>query len=552
MNQRSKDLSTPWLGSKKESSSYRRKAIASVPFFKDSPIEGSAIAEMNTSPSEEFIIMDKLLERRSYRERRMFAHNEPGENLRKNSMDRRIINRRNTPRIFGNFNAQIKSFGKNKKVEAEVLNMGNRGIYIESENFLGSKGAVLDILFNIDGDKLKIQSTVVWQKKDDLTNKYRCGLMINTEKDKIIALEKMLWMSKEYIRQIVRPQIEKMNLNEILKQKIIGFFENDVNTFARQYSKNEKAILRGFLEKEEAKNVVRELINQIVEKGNLLFNDIQESKILSKIKEIFRQTIGCWIYQSELMTHALTKPRGYPGDYKMIEIVYNNKLISKKIGQGIDRYFLDDAYAVAVRNRKKGMGKILKEQIKKVKINETLKIMNAACGSSREIKELFEKKMECQGKVIFSLIDHDKEALDYTRASLMKVKPKWAELDLIEENILRLRPGNEKYVNKFIGYNLLYSIGLADYLPDKILLIFYEFCKKVMANNGCLVIAHKDKDRYEPIPHNWYADWNFIPRNYLEFMELTRKVFGDDYRIETIWEPSEIIFFLKISKKERE
>ncbi len=481
----------------------------------------------------------------------MFAHNDIGENFRKNSMDRRIINRRNTPRVFGNFNAQIKSFGKHK-VEAEVLNMGNRGIYIESNNFLGSKGAVLDILFNIDGDKLKIQSTVVWQKKDDLTNTYRCGLMINTERDKIIALEKMLWMSKEYIRQIVRPQIEKMNLNEILKQKIIDFFRNDVNTFARQYSKNEKAILKGFLKKEEAKDVVRELINQIVEKGDLLFNDIEESKILSKIKEIFRQTIGCWIYQSELTSHALKKPRGYPGDYKMIELVYDNKLISKKIGQCMDRIFLDNAFAVAIRNRKKWMGNILKEQIKKVKINETLKVMNAACGSSREIKELFEKKMPCQGKVIFSLIDHDQEALDYTRTSLMKVKPKWAELDLIEENILRLRPGNAKYVNKFSGYNLIYSIGLADYLPDKILLIFYEFCKKVLADNGFLVIAHKDKDRYEPILHSWYVDWNFIPRNNPEFRELTRKVFGDDYRIETIWEPSEIIFFLKISKKQRE
>jgi len=430
--------------------------------------------------------------------------------------------------------------------------MGNRGICIESENFLGSEGVVLNILFNIDGEKLKIQATVVWRKKDDLTNKYLCGLMINTEEGKIIALEKMLWMSKEYIRQFVRPQIEKMNLSESLKQNIIGFFENDINTFARQYSKNEKAILKGFLKKEEAKNIFRELINDTAEKGNLLFNDIPEKKIQAKIKEIFRQTIGCWIYQSELMSHALKKPRGYPGDYKMIEIVYNNKLISKKIGQCIDRYFLEDAYAVAIRNRKKWMGKILKEQINKLKINETLKVMNAACGSSREIKELFEKKMQCKGKVIFSLIDHDKEALDYSKDSLMKVKPKWAELDLIEENILRLRPGNEKYVNKFTGYNVLYSIGLADYLPDKILLIFYEFCKKVIANDGCFVIAHKDKDRYKPIPHSWYADWNFIPRNEPEFMELTRKVFGDDYRTETIWEPLEVIFFLKITKKQRE
>ena len=300
--------------------------------------------------------MDKLLDRRSYKERRIVAPNEIGENLRKDSFDRREKNRRNTPRIFGNFNAQIKSPGQ-KKVKAEVLNMGNRGICIESENFLDSEGVVLNILFNIDGEKLKIQATVVWRKKDDLTNKYLCGLMINTEEGKIIALEKMLWMSKEYIRQFVRPQIEKMNLSESLKQNIIGFFENDINTFARQYSKNEKAILKGFLKKEEAKNIFRELINDTAEKGNLLFNDIPEKKIQAKIKEIFRQTIGCWIYQSELMSHALKKPRGYPGDYKMIEIVYNNKLISKKIGQCIDRYFLEDAYAVAIRNRKNGWEK---------------------------------------------------------------------------------------------------------------------------------------------------------------------------------------------------
>lgn len=493
--------------------------------------------------------MGTPLDRRSYRERRRIVQNKIEENARKNANDRRIKNRRNTPRAFGNFNAQIISLGK-KKVNAEVLNFGNGGICIESDNFLGSEGISFDILLNIDGDKIKIQATVVWQKKDDMANKYVYGLTINTEEDKIIALIKKLWMGNEYIRQFVRPQIEKMNLNNLLKQNIIDFFENDVNSFAREYSKNEKVISRGLLQKQEAKNIVKELLNRTAEKGNMLFNDIQEKNIRSKIKEIFRQTIGCWIYQSEMMSHALKKPRGYPGDYKMIELVYNNKLISKKIGQCIDRYFLDDTYAAAIRNRKNLMGKILREQIKKVKINETLKVMNAACGSSREIKELFEKKIECKGKVIFSLIDHDKEALDYSKESLMKVKPKWAELDLIEENVLRLRPGNEKYVNKFTGYNVLYSIGLADYLPDKILLTFYEFCKKVVANNGCLVIAHKDKDRYEPVPHTWYADWNFIPRNEMEFIELTRKVFGDDYRIETIWEPSEIIFFFKITKKQ--
>ena len=78
------------------------------------------------------------------------------------------------------------------------------------------------------------------------------------------------------------------------------------------------------------------------------------------------------------MNHARIWPRGYPGDYKIIEGLYKNIEMSRGIGRYLDRYFLSIiTLAVAVKGRKDTLSKLLEADLRERK---EPKILDIACG----------------------------------------------------------------------------------------------------------------------------------------------------------------------------
>ena len=63
------------------------------------------------------------------------------------------------------------------------------------------------------------------------------------------------------------------------------------------------------------------------------------------------------------MKRAFEKPRGYSGDYLVLEAIYNKHPLSKGLGEYYDRDFLNNPYAVALRSRKDRLRKMLHEFI---------------------------------------------------------------------------------------------------------------------------------------------------------------------------------------------
>ncbi|MFH1283748.1 MAG: hypothetical protein ABII27_08805 [bacterium] len=248
------------------------------------------------------------------------------------------------------------------------------------------------------------------------------------------------------------------------------------------------------------------------------------------------------------MTHAITKPMGYPGDYKMLEIVYNRKTITTGIGKYFDHYCLNTPYAIAVRNRKDLTREILKKCIGKVKKGEVLKILNLACGSCRELREIFDAKTPCLGKVIFTCVDHDTEALGYSKAKIDKIKPSWAKINYVNENVLKYKLNNRESIKKLGTQDIVYSIGLSDYLPDRILTNIIKFSMHLTSIGGKFIVACKDRDKYKPVSPDWYTDWHFVPRNEEVFLSLVKNACGQNCKFKTMWEKTGNIIITIINK----
>jgi len=200
-----------------------------------------------------------------------------------------------------------------------------------------------------------------------------------------------------------------------------------------------------------------------------------------------------------------------------------------------------------VRNRKEKMEEILDDFIRYSK-NSTLKILNLACGSCREIKELFlDGKFITDKKIVFTLVDQDAEALEFVK-DLFKNPPLKIKFNTIKENILNLM-NKTGYTHILKNQDLIYSIGLADYLPDRVLKTLMRFCIELLAPKGKFIITHKDIERCHPVSPDWFCDWNFYSRTEKNLIALMKSIGISNFDIETIArEKSRRILFLVIQK----
>lgn len=146
---------------------------------------------------------------------------------------------------------------------------------------------------------------------------------------------------------------------------------------------------------------------------------IKSNSIQKKVRELFRSAVGEYIYKSPITERAYRKPLGYPGDYLIFEMFYNNSYASEGIGYFLDKWILQHALPRGVIYRKNKMKNILEGIIEKNK--NKLQILNIGCGSSMELRELISDKKINTDNVFFTCIDQDDEALRFSLDEVMKI-----------------------------------------------------------------------------------------------------------------------------------
>jgi hypothetical protein len=63
-----------------------------------------------------------------------------------------------------------------------------------------------------------------------------------------------------------------------------------------------------------------------------------------------------------------------------------------------------------------------------------------------------------------------------------------------------------------------------------------------------LIVAHKDIDRCNPAPPDWFCDWHFYSRSEKDLVNLVKDSLIDGYKINLDREKSNKIIFLVINK----
>jgi hypothetical protein len=340
--------------------------------------------------------------------------------------------------------------------------------------------------------------------------------------------------------------------NKSARERVFHFLEHDLEFFAKELDHFSELISRepdGLLKKssEHLKNLVDAIVLKAEESTQGL-----DRKFVEEIGSVFRRVRPQYYYASLIVEKGFKKERGYPGDYEMMNYVYNCQPCSiTKMGRYWDYYFVNDAYAQAVRGRKNKMVEILRRYIKENCL-KNIRILNLPCGPARDIKELMEfKELNKAVGVEVLCVDQDPEALHYARGAITAA-PQNCKVTFMQGNIVRYIRDKERFVKELGPFDLVYSIGIADYLPDRLLEKMVLFSWKLLKGGGRITYAFKikDKDPAAPLPPKWFCDWHFISRNLDDAIGVIKRSGIDNYFFEdVVWEDSGRIAFLTVRKK---
>ncbi len=225
-----------------------------------------------------------------------------------------------------------------------------------------------------------------------------------------------------------------------------------------------------------------------------------------------------YFMRSRFAERAYYKPKGYAGDFMMMELIYRKIPEGDgKLGRLIDGWLLKQAPAQAVRNRRRLLCRLL-DQLFREKLTHqgALNLINLACGPARE---LFDLLSTCQysHRIHALCMDIDPEALKFADRRV-NTNTHNADIRFMCENVIKWALGRAKH--DLGPQDIIYSSGLCDYLDRRLMLRLIRRCYEQLKPDGILILGN-----FSPLnPDRPFMDnmlyWRLIHRNEQELSGL--------------------------------
>ena len=230
-------------------------------------------------------------------------------------------------------------------------------------------------------------------------------------------------------------------------------------------------------------------------------------------KEIFP-----YFMRSRFAERAYYKPKGYAGDYLMMEMIYRNQPDGDgKLGRLVDDWCLNTDAAQAVRGRRELLGTLLGAWKSRIHTHdETFRVLNLACGSSRELFDFLAGQAETK-RIETLCVDADPEALQFVGRHV-NVGPHQASVRLMQENVIKWALGRERH--QFGLMDIVYSAGLTDYLDDRLFQALTTRCYEHLRPGGVFIIGNFGTHNPNKAFMGHLLQWNLIHRSKKELRNI--------------------------------
>lgn len=232
-------------------------------------------------------------------------------------------------------------------------------------------------------------------------------------------------------------------------------------------------------------------------------------------QERFRAQAGPFFWKSAVLRRCWEKPRGYAGDFMMMEALYRREPEGTTPQERwMDTWALELPGFQAVRNRRDKLSQLLREE----HARGARRVMNVASGSAPELVAVA-RDIAFEG---VTLMDQDQGALDSALGHFTHV----GALPATHHAALRLWCGSvlELLRNRSdlepASQDFIYSIGLFDYLTERFARRLTQKLWDGLAPGGQLVVGNFNARNPMHVFIETALDWYLIYREPEDLLRL--------------------------------
>ncbi len=203
------------------------------------------------------------------------------------------------------------------------------------------------------------------------------------------------------------------------------------------------------------------------------------------------------------------KPLGYPGDFEVMNQVYDWERRGDDVYQMLmHRVGLD--VAECIKTRMEVVRNVIARVVREKGVDRTARIMSLGSGPAREVEFFLAGSHSAQSRVDFTLIDQEQAALRYayekTYPHVVRLKDA-ARVRCLNMSFTDILRSNESF-ESVPPQDLIYSVGLLDYLVDRRATRLVHSLYKTLAHGGLLIIGNMDETSLSNFwPMEFICDW---------------------------------------------
>ncbi|MDG0815663.1 class I SAM-dependent methyltransferase [Bdellovibrio svalbardensis] len=262
--------------------------------------------------------------------------------------------------------------------------------------------------------------------------------------------------------------------------------------------------------------------------------------------EFARNQIGHLVYGAPFANRAYFKPRGYAGDYEMMNHLYRDELVGKTLfDQCMHKYFIDEPAGAAVKNRGQYLFEKITQLFTATPPSTPLKVMSVASGPAMEQQLFLQNSSQFYGRPAeFTCLDQDEESLKHAQRQLQSV-------DRFVKSGFNFKFNNMAIRNVIAAglpeqnYDLIYSAGLFDYFTEPVAQMAAQKMLAAVKPGGRVIIGNFSKNNPCVPFMELILDWHLIYRSEEDLLRIFK---GMGSKIWVEKEPLGVNLFVVIEK----
>ena len=233
-----------------------------------------------------------------------------------------------------------------------------------------------------------------------------------------------------------------------------------------------------------------------------------------------------FIMMSPACQRARVKPFGYPGDYEVMNFIYERVFDGGTLfARAVTLGFSEAVCSKAVRFRKDLVKRQLKALLsRRAGARDPVRVLSIASGPAQELFELLQEAEEIPVPLEVVLFEQDKNALAHAwRRLTPAVESRFAgrvRLLFLHDSVKRLLRDGSLFA-PFGKFDLIYSCGLFDYLQQRTGVILARHLASATVPGGQLLVANM-VDHPGRMLQEIHLDWPLIYRTREEILDLGR------------------------------